>query len=109
MGRGRRSSDLRSRWPRLKCNRRAIAAKGPTVVMFAPMTTAKEPIRRRFGPLPDLVPVVGQGTWLMGDSRNRGAEIAALRAGIAAGATHIDTAELYGNAEDLVGEAIEGL
>jgi diketogulonate reductase-like aldo/keto reductase len=77
--------------------------------MFAPMTTAKEPIRRRFGPLPDLVPVIGQGTWLMGDTRNRGAEVAALRAGIAAGATHIDTAELYGNAEDLVGEAIKGL
>ena len=45
----------------------------------------------------------------MGDARNRGAEVATLRAGIAAGATHIDTAELYGNAEDLVGEAIKGL
>jgi diketogulonate reductase-like aldo/keto reductase len=77
--------------------------------MFAPMSAAKEAIRRPFGPLPDLVPVVGQGTWLMGDSRNRGSEVATLRAGIAAGATHIDTAELYGNAEDLVGEAIKGL
>jgi diketogulonate reductase-like aldo/keto reductase len=77
--------------------------------MFAPMSASKEPIRRPFGPLPDLVPVVGQGTWLMGDSRNRGGEVAALRAGIAAGATHIDTAELYGNAEDLVGEAIKGM
>jgi diketogulonate reductase-like aldo/keto reductase len=45
----------------------------------------------------------------MGDSRSRGQEVATLRAGIAAGATHIDTAELYGNAEDLVGEAIKGL
>jgi diketogulonate reductase-like aldo/keto reductase len=77
--------------------------------MFAAMSASKDPIRRRFGPLPDLVPVVGQGTWLMGDSRNRGTEVATLRAGIAAGATHIDTAELYGNAEDLVGEAIKGL
>jgi diketogulonate reductase-like aldo/keto reductase len=77
--------------------------------MFAPMSAPREPIRRPFGPLPDLVPVVGQGTWLMGDSRNRGGEVAALRAGIAAGATHIDTAELYGNAEDLVGEAIKGM
>jgi diketogulonate reductase-like aldo/keto reductase len=73
------------------------------------MTQAQEPLRRPFGPLPDLVPVVGQGTWIMGDSRNRGAEVATLRAGIAAGATHIDTAELYGGAEDLVGEAIKGL
>jgi diketogulonate reductase-like aldo/keto reductase len=73
------------------------------------MSAPPEPIRRPFGPLPDLVPVVGQGTWLMGDSRNRGGEVAALRAGIAAGATHIDTAELYGNAEDLVGEAIKGM
>jgi diketogulonate reductase-like aldo/keto reductase len=73
------------------------------------MSQVKDPIRRPFGPLPDLVPVVGQGTWLMGDSRNRGTEVETLRAGIAAGATHIDTAELYGGAEDLVGEAIKGL
>jgi diketogulonate reductase-like aldo/keto reductase len=73
------------------------------------MTTSAEPIRRPFGPLPDLVPIVGQGTWIMGDPPNRGAEVATLRAGIAAGATHIDTAELYGGAEDLVGEAIKGL
>jgi len=73
------------------------------------MSAPQDPIRRPFGPLADLVPVVGQGTWLMGDSRNRGGEVAALRAGIAAGATHIDTAELYGNAEDLVGEAIKGM
>jgi diketogulonate reductase-like aldo/keto reductase len=73
------------------------------------MSASPEPIRRSFGPLPDLVPVVGQGTWIMGDTRNRGSEVATLRAGIAAGATHIDTAELYGGAEDLVGEAIKGL
>jgi diketogulonate reductase-like aldo/keto reductase len=73
------------------------------------MSQVKDPIRRPFGPLADFVPVVGQGTWLMGDSGNRGTEVATLRAGIAAGATHIDTAELYGAAEDLVGEAIKGL
>jgi len=66
-------------------------------------------IRRRFGPLPDEVPIVGQGTWQMGDPRDRRAEVEALRAGIAAGLTHIDTAELYGPAEDLVAEAIRGL
>jgi diketogulonate reductase-like aldo/keto reductase len=59
--------------------------------------------------MPDLVPVIGQGTWLLGDARGRGGEVAALRAGIAAGATHIDTAEYYGAAEDMVGEAIKGL
>ena len=73
------------------------------------MSASSEPTRRTFGPLPDLVPVVGQGTWLMGDARSRAGEVATLRAGIAAGATHIDTAELYGNAEDLVGDAIKGL
>jgi diketogulonate reductase-like aldo/keto reductase len=65
--------------------------------------------RRRFGPMPDEVPIVGQGTWQMGEGRRRADEIAALRAGIARGATHIDTAELYGGAEDLVAEAIRGI
>jgi diketogulonate reductase-like aldo/keto reductase len=71
------------------------------------MPKVDAPIRRPFGPLPDLVPVVGQGTWIMGDAPNRGSEVATLRAGIAAGMTHLDTAELYGGAEDLLGEAIK--
>jgi diketogulonate reductase-like aldo/keto reductase len=57
------------------------------------------------------VPVLGQGTWQMGDSRaRRPQEIAALQAGIDLGLTLIDTAEMYGNgaSEELVGEAIEG-
>jgi diketogulonate reductase-like aldo/keto reductase len=78
-------------------------------VILRAMTSTPEPVRRPFGPLPDLVPVVGQGTWIMGDTPNRGSEVATLRAGIAAGATHLDTAELYGGAEDLVGDAIKGL
>jgi diketogulonate reductase-like aldo/keto reductase len=73
------------------------------------MTSTDEIARRRFGPLPDLVPVVGQGTWQMGAPRDRRAEVAALRAGIARGMTHIDTAELYGPAEDLVADAIRGV
>jgi diketogulonate reductase-like aldo/keto reductase len=72
-------------------------------------TSAKEIIRRRFGPLPDEVPIVGQGTWQMGDRRDRRVEVEALRAGIAAGMTHIDTAELYGPAEDLVADAIRDI
>jgi diketogulonate reductase-like aldo/keto reductase len=65
--------------------------------------------RRPFGPMPDEVPVVGQGTWQMGEARQRDEEIGTLRAGIARGLTHIDTAELYGGAEDMIAEAIQGI
>ena len=57
------------------------------------------------------VPVIGQGTWRMGDDiRRRDQEIASLRLGLDLGMTLIDTAEIYGGgrAERLVGEAIEG-
>lgn len=57
------------------------------------------------------IPVIGQGTWRMGERpAERQAEIAALRAGIDLGLTLIDTAEMYGNggAESVVGEAIKG-
>jgi diketogulonate reductase-like aldo/keto reductase len=55
------------------------------------------------------VAAVGQGTWQMElDSRARA--IAALRRGLDAGATHLDTAEMYGDGrvEELVAEAIAG-
>ncbi len=58
------------------------------------------------------VPVLGQGTWNIGDSNSsRAAEIATLRRGIECGLTLIDTAEMYGSgrSESLVGEAIAGL
>jgi diketogulonate reductase-like aldo/keto reductase len=58
-----------------------------------------------------MVPVLGQGTWRMGDDhRRRASEIAALRFGLDVGMTLIDTAEMYGNgaAELLVAEAIAG-
>ncbi|MGB7481367.1 MAG: aldo/keto reductase [Burkholderiaceae bacterium] len=63
--------------------------------------------------LPDgeAVPVLGQGTWYMGDDASaRAAEIASLRLGLELGMTLIDTAEMYGDgaAEELVGEAITG-
>jgi diketogulonate reductase-like aldo/keto reductase len=57
------------------------------------------------------LPVLGQGTWHMGESRaTRPAEVAALRLGIDLGMTLIDTAEMYaeGGAEEVVGEAIAG-
>ncbi|AHL74669.1 oxidoreductase [Stutzerimonas stutzeri] len=56
-----------------------------------------------------VVPVIGQGTWHMGENRaERSNEVAALRLGIELGMTLIDTAEMYGEggAEEVVGEAI---
>lgn len=47
--------------------------------------------------LPDgeQVPALGQGTWMMGERRDRrAAEIAALRTGVDLGMTLIDTAEM---------------
>ena len=58
------------------------------------------------------VPVIGQGTWRMGEDPGRHTEeVAALRLGIELGMTLIDTAEMYaeGGAEEVVGEAIAGL
>ncbi len=60
---------------------------------------------RSFGAARVAVPVIGQGTWRI-DSGERAAAVRALRAGIDAGMTHIDTAEMYGEAETIVGEAI---
>jgi diketogulonate reductase-like aldo/keto reductase len=62
---------------------------------------------RRFGSTKHQVPVIGQGTWYI-DRGDPGAVIAALRSGLDLGMTHIDTAEMYGAAEELVGAAIEG-
>ncbi|MCF6165003.1 Oxidoreductase aldo-keto reductase family [Furfurilactobacillus rossiae] len=56
-----------------------------------------------------LLPAIGLGTWHIGDSEaTRSREIAALSAGLDAGATVIDTAEMYGNgrSERLVGEVL---
>lgn len=57
------------------------------------------------------VPVLGQGTWRMGDERSRAAdEVRSLQAGLDLGMTLIDTAEMYGNgaSERIVGEAVRG-
>ena len=57
------------------------------------------------------IPVLGQGTWKMGeDPRRRADEVAALRLGIDLGMALIDTAEMYagGGAEEIVREAIAG-
>ena len=53
------------------------------------------------------VSAIGQGTWYI-DRGDRGSAVAALRRGIDLGMTHIDTAEMYGDAEPVVAEAIAG-
>src|ERR1700735_1082850 len=53
------------------------------------------------------VSVIGQGTWYI-DRGDRKSAVAALRRGIDLGMTHIDTAEMYGDAEPVVAEAIAG-
>ncbi|HSW37817.1 MAG TPA: aldo/keto reductase [Candidatus Saccharimonadales bacterium] len=61
------------------------------------------------------LPVYGLGTWQMGgrfepDNSNDEQDIAAIKAAIDHGITHIDTAESYGDghSEELVGQAIKG-
>jgi diketogulonate reductase-like aldo/keto reductase len=57
------------------------------------------------------VPVLGLGTWNMGDKRERReVELHALRQGLELGMTLVDTAEMYGHgrSEELVAEAIRG-
>ena len=60
--------------------------------------------KRTFGKA--KVPVLGQGTWNLNGDRKEA--IAALRRGIDLGMTHIDTAEMYGDAEVIIAEAIAG-
>jgi diketogulonate reductase-like aldo/keto reductase len=51
--------------------------------------------------------VIGQGTWYL-DRGDRKKAIAALQRGIDLGMTHIDTAEMYGDAEPVIADAIAG-
>ncbi|HKU48427.1 MAG TPA: aldo/keto reductase [Nitrososphaera sp.] len=69
-------------------------------------------LKRKFGWTGVEVPVLGQGTWMIEGSKQRGAEheaIESLQLGLDLGLTHIDTAEMYGSgrAEQIVGSAIE--
>ena len=75
--------------------------------MFHAMTR----IRSATLPGGETIPVLGQGTWRMGEDKSkRPSEVAALRTGIDLGMSLIDTAEMYadGGAERVVGEAIAG-
>jgi diketogulonate reductase-like aldo/keto reductase len=63
--------------------------------------------KQKFGGKGPDVPVIGQGTWYI-DRGDRNSAVTALRRGIELGMTHIDTAEMYGDAEPVVAEAIAG-
>ncbi|WP_346293145.1 aldo/keto reductase [Sphaerothrix gracilis] len=62
-------------------------------------------------PSKQQIPVLGMGTWRMGEAaKSRSDEVAALRHGLDLGMTLIDTAEMYGEggAEEVIAEAIAG-
>ncbi|WP_404409670.1 aldo/keto reductase [Jeotgalibacillus malaysiensis] len=76
------------------------------------ISTIKQSLENRVVALPDgtALPVIGQGTWYMGENpQAKNKEIKALQLGIELGMKLIDTAEMYGNgdSERLVGEAIK--
>jgi diketogulonate reductase-like aldo/keto reductase len=63
--------------------------------------------QQTFGSGGPKVSVVGQGTWYI-DRGDRSNAIEALRRGVDLGMTHIDTAEMYGDAELVIAEAMAG-
>jgi len=63
--------------------------------------------QKKFGVKGPEVSVIGQGTWYI-DRGDRTSAVAALRRGIELGMTHIDTAEMYGDAELVIADAIAG-
>lgn len=69
------------------------------------------PMKTTTMPCGETLPVLGQGTWRMGeDARRRTEEANALKLGLDLGVTLIDTAEMYGDggAEEVVADAIAG-
>ncbi|WP_202364821.1 aldo/keto reductase [Mesorhizobium sp. L-2-11] len=68
-------------------------------------------IRTTTLPSGEAVPVLGQGTWRMGeDACSHAEDVNALKLGLDLGMTLIDTAEMYasGGAEEVVADAIAG-
>jgi diketogulonate reductase-like aldo/keto reductase len=63
--------------------------------------------QRNFGTTGCQVAAIGQGTWYI-DRGDRADAVDTLRRGLDLGLTHVDTAEMYGDAEEIVGEAIAG-
>jgi diketogulonate reductase-like aldo/keto reductase len=63
--------------------------------------------QQKFGSSKRDVSVIGQGTWYI-DRGDRNSAVAALRRGVELSMTNIDTAEMYGDAELVIAEAIAG-
>lgn len=63
--------------------------------------------KKAWGATGTQVSVIGQGTWYI-DRGNHAAAVAALQQGLDLGMTHIDTAEMYDDAELVVADAIKG-
>jgi diketogulonate reductase-like aldo/keto reductase len=63
-----------------------------------------------FGSSAALVPVIGQGSWNFPSGKTPIEQTKlALKAGIEQGMVHLDTAEMYGQSEDIIGEVIKDL
>jgi diketogulonate reductase-like aldo/keto reductase len=62
---------------------------------------------KTFGRTGATVSVIGQGTWYL-DRGDRKRAISALQRGLDLGMNHIDTAEMYGDAELVIADAIAG-
>ncbi len=79
-----------------------------TMSILQPSKRREEVLKQKqFGGGGPQVSAIGQGTWYI-DRGNRESAVAALRRGIDLGMTHIDTAEMYGDAELVIAEAIAG-
>src|SRR5262249_45485239 len=80
-------------------------------IPFGVSAKFKSSIRTAKLPSGEAIPVLGLGTWAMGEGGHpRKQEITAVRHALELGMTVIDTAEMYGDGatERLVGEAIKG-
>ncbi len=63
---------------------------------------------RKFGPTSFQVPVIGQGTWQIPESgKDKDEAVKSLQRGFELGMVHIDTAEMYGHAEEVIREAFK--
>ncbi|MGO8911259.1 MAG: aldo/keto reductase [Bradyrhizobium sp.] len=79
-----------------------------TISILQPSKRCEEILKQKeFGRGGPQVSAIGQGTWYI-DRANRKSAVAALHRGIDLGMTHIDTAEMYGDAELVIAEAITG-
>ena len=84
--------------PPVNSSRRAMPWRMAHGLYLRRPSTLEDPMRDVTFPNGRNVPALGQGTWLMGEDASDAAEESkALLAGIDAGLTLIDTAEMYGD------------